>query len=47
MSYPLVIRLMIVMTMMPDSSCCEVLRRIIGLLTDIPFTREWHVPAGK
>jgi hypothetical protein len=44
MSYPLAIRLVIAMTLMPDSSYCEVLRKVAGLLADIPFIREWHVP---
>ena len=47
MSYPLVIRLMIAMTLMPDGSYCEALRRLAGLLADNPFTREWHIPTGK
>jgi hypothetical protein len=47
MSYPLVIRLMIAMTLMPDASYCEALRRIAGLLADVPFTLEWHVPTEK
>ena len=47
MSYPLVIRLMIAMTLMPDGSYCEALARLAGLLADIPFTLEWHVPTGK
>jgi Insertion element 4 transposase N-terminal len=47
MSYPLVIRLMIAMTLMPDGSYCEALARLAGLLTDIPFTLEWHVPTEK
>jgi Insertion element 4 transposase N-terminal len=47
MSYPLVIRLMIAMTPMPDASYCEALRRLAGLLADIPFTLEWHVPTEK
>jgi len=47
MSYPLVIRLMIAMALMPDASYCEALRTVAGLLADIPFTREWHVPTGK
>ena len=47
MSYPLVIRLMIAMTLMPDASYCEGLRKVAGLLADIPFAREWHVPTGK
>jgi len=32
---------------MPDASYCEALRTVAGLLADIPFTREWHVPTGK
>jgi Insertion element 4 transposase N-terminal len=47
MSYPLVIRLMIAMTLMPDASYREALARLAGLLADIPFTLEWHVPTGK
>jgi len=47
MSYPLVIRLMIAMTLMPDLSCCQALARLAGLLADIPFVLEWHVPTGK
>ena len=47
MSYPLVIRLMIAMALMPDTSYCEALRRLAGLLADIPFTLDWHVPTEK
>ena len=47
MSYPLVIRLMIAMTLMPGASYCEALRTIAGLLADVPLAREWHVPTGK
>jgi hypothetical protein len=47
MSYPLVIRLMIAMTLMPDASYCEALLRVAGLLADIPFALQWHVPASK
>jgi Insertion element 4 transposase N-terminal len=47
MSYPLVIRMMLVMALMPDASYREALARLAGLLADIPFTLEWHVPAGK
>ncbi len=47
MSYPLVIRLMIAMGLMPDASYCEALSRLAGLLADIPFTRNWHVPTEK
>ena len=47
MSYPLVIRLVIAMTLMPDASYCGVLARLTGLLADIPFALEWHVPTEK
>ena len=47
MSYPLVIRLMIAMALMPDGSYCESLGRLAGLLADIPFAMEWHIPAEK
>jgi hypothetical protein len=47
MSYPLVIRLMLATGLMPDASYCEALARLAGLLADIPFAREWHVPTGK
>jgi hypothetical protein len=47
MSYPLVIRLVIAMTLMPDASYCEALARLAGLLADIPFALDWHVPTEK
>jgi Insertion element 4 transposase N-terminal len=47
MSYPLVIRLMIAMTLMPGASYREALARLAGLLADVPFTLEWHVPTEK
>jgi hypothetical protein len=47
MSYPLVIRLMIAMTLQPDASYCQALAKLAGLLADVPFTREWHIPTGK
>ncbi len=47
MSYPLVIRLMLAMTLMPGASCREALARLAGLLADVPFALEWHVPTGK
>lgn len=47
MSYPLVIRLMIAMTLMPDACYGEAMSRLAGLLADIPFALEWHVPTGK
>jgi len=47
MSYPLVIRLMLAMALMPDASYCESLARLAGLLADIPFALAWHVPTEK
>ncbi len=47
MSYPLVIRLMIAMTLTPDASYCESLARLAGLLADVPFALQWHVPTEK
>jgi hypothetical protein len=44
MSYPLVIRLMIAIILMPDGSYCQALAGWPGLLADIPFTPAWHVP---
>jgi transposase IS4-like protein/DDE family transposase len=47
MSYPLVIRLVIAMTLLPGASYSEAARVLAGLLADVPFTLDWHVPAGK
>jgi hypothetical protein len=47
MSYPLVIRLMLAMTLSPDASYCEAMARVAGLLADVPFALEWHVPTEK
>jgi Insertion element 4 transposase N-terminal len=47
MSYPLAVRLVLAMTLLPGSSQAEAMRTLAGLLADIPFTIGWHVPAGK
>ena len=47
MSYPLVIRLMLAMTLITDASYCEALARLAGLVADVPFALDWHVPTGK
>src|SRR5260370_2822860 len=47
MSYPLVIRLVIAMTLLPGASYSEAARVLARLLADIPFTLDSHVPAGK
>ena len=47
LSYPMVIRLVLAMTLLPGSSYAEAARVLTGLLADVPFTLDWHVPAGK
>ena len=47
MSYPLAVRLVIAVTLLPGSSQAEAMRTLAGLLADIAFTLDWHVPAGK
>ena len=47
MSYPLVIRLMLAMVLMPGASYCEALAQVAGLLADVPFALEWHIPTSK
>jgi hypothetical protein len=38
---------MLAMAQITDASYCEALARLAGLLADIPFTLEWHLPTGK
>ena len=47
LSYPLVIRLVIAMTLLPAASCAEAVRTLAGLLAGVPFTLRWHAPTGK
>ena len=47
MSYPLVIRLMIAMTLMPGGSYCEALSALAGLLADVPLARGMARPDGE
>ena len=47
MSYPLAVRLVIAMTLLPASSYSDAMRTLAGLLADVPFTMDWHVPTGK
>ena len=35
------------MTLLPASSYSEAVRTLAGLLADVPFTLDWHVPTGK
>jgi Insertion element 4 transposase N-terminal len=46
MSLPLVMRLTVAMTLMPGASYPEVARQLAGHLADVPWAREWHVPAS-
>jgi hypothetical protein len=47
LSYPMVIRLVIAMTLLPGSSYAEAARVLAGLLAGVPFTLGWHAPTGK
>jgi hypothetical protein len=46
MSLALTIRLTVAMTLMPEASYTEAMRRLAGHLADVPFDREWHVPTA-
>jgi hypothetical protein len=47
LSYPLVIRLVIAMTLLPSASYAEAVRVLAGLLAQVPCTAGWHHPTGK
>jgi hypothetical protein len=47
MSYPLAVRLVLAMTLLPAASYAEAMRTLAGLLADIPFTLDWQPPTGK
>jgi hypothetical protein len=46
MSLPFTVRLVVAMTLMPDASYPEAVRRLAGHLADVAWVREWHVPAS-
>jgi hypothetical protein len=46
MSLALTIRMMVAMTLMPEASYTETIRRLAGHLAGVPFDRAWHVPAS-
>ncbi len=46
-SYPLVVRLMLAMTLMPAASYCEALARIAGLLAEHPVHPRMPRPDGE
>ena len=37
---------MLAMSLMPDASYGEALARVAGLLADVPFAVEWHIPTS-
>jgi hypothetical protein len=47
MSYPLTIRLVVAMTLMPEAGYTEAIRRLAGHLPDVQWVTEWHVPTPK
>jgi Insertion element 4 transposase N-terminal len=47
MSLPLITRLTVAMTLMPDAGCARAARQVAGHLADVPWARDWHVPASK
>ena len=47
MSLPLVMRIVVAMTLMPDADYPEVIRAVTGLLPRLPWSRRWQVPTCK
>ena len=47
MSVPLVMRLTVAMTLMPEAGYAEAACRLAGHLADVPWAQEWHVPTSK
>src|SRR5260370_3872658 len=46
MSLALTIRMMVAMTLMPEASYTETIRRLAGHLDDVRLDRDWHVRAS-
>ena len=46
MSLALTIRMTVAMTLMPEVSYTQAIRRLAGHLADVPFDRAWHVPTS-
>jgi hypothetical protein len=46
MSPAFTIRLSVAMTLMPDASYAEAIRRLVGHLAEVPWAREWHIPTS-
>jgi hypothetical protein len=47
MSLPFVMRVVIAMTLLPDSDYPEVIRAVTGMLGHLPWARRWRVPTAK
>jgi len=47
MSLPLTIRLTVAMTLMPEAGYAEALRQLTGLLADVAWAMEWHIPVTR
>jgi hypothetical protein len=47
MSLPLVMRIVLAMTLVPDADYLEVIRAVTGLLPRLPWSRRWQVPTCK
>jgi hypothetical protein len=47
MSLPLIMRVVVAMTLLPDADYPEVIRVLAGLLPHLPWARRWQVPTHK
>ena len=47
MSLPLVARLVLAMTLLPQASYVEALAQLVGVLPRLPWARPWQVPSSK
>jgi hypothetical protein len=46
MSLPLMVRMLLAMSLLPNSSYAEVMAQVVGLLPRLPWARSWHVPSS-
>jgi hypothetical protein len=47
MSLPFIMRIVVAMTLLPDSDYPEVIRVVTGMLGHLPWARRWRVPTAK
>jgi Insertion element 4 transposase N-terminal/Transposase DDE domain len=47
MSLPLVARLVLLMTLLPNASYVEAMTQLVGVLPRLPWVRGWQVPSSK